>query len=183
MAKKTTDKKYTRPELREEIKQELMQSDKGGKPGQWSARKSQLLVQEYERQGGGYEGGKDEAARSLEKWTKEDWQTQDGHANARGGKTTKRYLPKQAWELLSEEEKREAEQTKRRGSGKGEQFVEYTPAMKQALERVQQEAGKKTGGEEDTRQALYQRARQLGIAGRSGMSKEELRQAVEKAKQ
>ncbi len=30
-----------------------MQSDKGGKPGEWSARKSQLLVQEYEKQGGG----------------------------------------------------------------------------------------------------------------------------------
>ena len=182
MAKKMTEKKYTRPELREEIKQELMQSDKGGKPGQWSARKSQLLVQEYERQGGGYEGGKDEAARSLEKWTKQDWQTQDGNANARGGKTTKRYFPKQAWELLTEEEKREAEQTKRKGSGKGEQFVEYTPAMKQALARVQ-EAGQKTGGEGDTRQALYQRAQQLGIAGRSTMSKEQLRQAMEKAKQ
>ena len=31
--------KYSDPKLRDEIKDELMQSDKGGKPGQWSARK------------------------------------------------------------------------------------------------------------------------------------------------
>ncbi len=54
------ENKYTKPELREKIKQELMQSDKGGKKGQWSARKSQLLVKEYEKQGGGYTGEKDE---------------------------------------------------------------------------------------------------------------------------
>jgi len=31
--------KYTDPKLRDEIKEELKQSDKGGAPGQWSARK------------------------------------------------------------------------------------------------------------------------------------------------
>lgn len=31
--------KYTDPELREEVKEEVKQSDKGGAPGQWSARK------------------------------------------------------------------------------------------------------------------------------------------------
>ncbi|MBC7919490.1 MAG: hypothetical protein H7Z75_00200 [Ferruginibacter sp.] len=182
MAKRTPAKKYTRPELRDKIKEELMQSDKGGKTGQWSARKSQLLVQEYERQGGGYAGKKDEAAHSLEEWTKQEWQTQQGGANARGRKTTKRYFPKQAWEMLTEEEKREAEQTKQKGSGQGEQFVEYTPAMKKALKRVQ-EAGRQPDGDGETRQALYQSAQQLGIAGRSRMTKEELRKAVEKAKQ
>ncbi|MFP4008355.1 MAG: hypothetical protein ACLFV6_10185, partial [Spirulinaceae cyanobacterium] len=64
-----SEQKYTQPQLRQQIKDELMHSDKGGKPGQWSARKSQLLVQEYEKQGGGYQGEKDEAAKSLEAWT------------------------------------------------------------------------------------------------------------------
>lgn len=32
-------KNYTDPELREEVKNEVQQGDKGGKPGQWSARK------------------------------------------------------------------------------------------------------------------------------------------------
>ena len=31
--------KYSDPKLRDEVKEELKQSDKGGKPGQWSARK------------------------------------------------------------------------------------------------------------------------------------------------
>jgi hypothetical protein len=31
--------KYTDPKLRDEVKEEIHQSDKGGKPGQWSARK------------------------------------------------------------------------------------------------------------------------------------------------
>lgn len=32
-------KNYTDPELREEVKNQVQQGDKGGKPGQWSARK------------------------------------------------------------------------------------------------------------------------------------------------
>ncbi len=48
------DEKYTKPELREKIKAEVREGDKGGRPGQWSARKSQLLVHEYEKRGGGY---------------------------------------------------------------------------------------------------------------------------------
>ena len=35
-----------------------MASSKGGKAGQWSARKAQLLAQRYKAAGGGYTGGK-----------------------------------------------------------------------------------------------------------------------------
>jgi len=69
--------KYTKPELRERIKDRIMAGSKGGKPGQWSARRSQLLAQEYEKAGGGYQGGKDSKQKSLEKWGKEKWQTKD----------------------------------------------------------------------------------------------------------
>jgi hypothetical protein len=31
--------KYTDPELRQEVKEEIQAGDKGGAPGQWSARK------------------------------------------------------------------------------------------------------------------------------------------------
>jgi len=71
------DSKYTKPELRERIKDRIMASSKGGKPGQWSARRSQLLAQEYEKAGGGYKGGKGEKQKDLEKWSKEKWQTKD----------------------------------------------------------------------------------------------------------
>ena len=103
MAKKSKEEKYTDPELRERIKVEIKTSDRGGKEGQWSARKSQLLTQEYEKRGGGYKGEKDESQKNLEKWTDEEWQTQEGDAQARGDDgETKRYLPKKAWENMSE---------------------------------------------------------------------------------
>ena len=69
------DNKYTKPELRERIKDRIMAGSKGGKPGQWSARRSQLLVQEYEKAGGGYQGGKGEKQKDLEKWGDEKWST------------------------------------------------------------------------------------------------------------
>jgi hypothetical protein len=42
------------------IKDRVMAGSKGGKPGQWSARKAQLVAQQYEKAGGGYKGGKGE---------------------------------------------------------------------------------------------------------------------------
>lgn len=116
-----------------------MASDKGGEPGQWSARKSQLLVREYEKQGGGYKGEKDEAARSLEEWSEEDWQTEAGDDRAREGNVTKRYLPKEVWEKLTDAEKEEAEHTKEEASKHGEQHVGYTDAIKKALHEVEEE--------------------------------------------
>ncbi len=133
MAKKSEGEKYTDPELRERIKEEIKQSDKGGKKGQWSARKSQLLTQEYEKRGGDYKGEKDESQKNLEKWTDEEWQTQEGGTRARRDDgETKRYLPKKVWENLSEEEKRETEQKKREGSKRGEQHVANTEEARQA---------------------------------------------------
>ena len=42
-----------------------------------SARKAQLVAQEYEKAGGGYKGGKGKEQKSLEKWGEEKWQTKD----------------------------------------------------------------------------------------------------------
>lgn len=139
MAKKEYEEKYTHPEMREEIKEEIKQSDKGGNPGQWSARKSQLLTQEYEKRGGGYKGAQDEDQKNLQQWTEEEWQTQDGEAQARGDEETARYLPKKAWENMSEEEKRASEQRKREGSRRGQQYVENTEEAKQARRQARQD--------------------------------------------
>jgi len=40
MAKKPGDEKYTDPEVREQLREEVKAPDKGGRPGQRSARKS-----------------------------------------------------------------------------------------------------------------------------------------------
>lgn len=42
-----TDDKYTDPELREQVKEEIQAGDKGGAPGQWSARKVCCNTGEY----------------------------------------------------------------------------------------------------------------------------------------
>jgi hypothetical protein len=133
VAKKDYDEKYTHPELREKIKEEIKASDKGGKKGQWSARKSQFLTQEYEKQGGGYKGEKGQSQKNLEKWTEEEWQTKEGESAARQGDgETKRYLPKRAWENMSDEEKEKTDEKKREGSKKGQQHVSNTGKAKQA---------------------------------------------------
>ena len=48
----------TDPKLWEKVKDEVTEGDKGGRPGQWSARKAQLAVGEYKKEGGGYKGEK-----------------------------------------------------------------------------------------------------------------------------
>ena len=134
MAKR--EENYTDPELWEKIKEEIKASGKSGKPGQWSARKSQLLVKEYEKAGGGYKGEKDEDQKHLKRWTGEEWQTREGEAKAREGDETKRYLPKEAWERLSPEEREATEKAKRQGSKKGEQYVGNTEVAREARKEV-----------------------------------------------
>jgi len=45
---------YTKPAMRERLFNKIKAGDKGGKPGQWSARKAQMLAKEYKANGGGY---------------------------------------------------------------------------------------------------------------------------------
>jgi len=104
---------------------------KGGKPGQWSARKAQLATLRYKKSGGGYSGPKTKAQQSLSKWTKEKWRTSDGKPAERKGGTT-RYLPDAAWKRLSAAEKAATNRAKKAGSRKGKQFVPNTKAAKAA---------------------------------------------------
>lgn len=96
---------------------------KGGKPGQWSARKAQLATQRYKKSGGGYSGPKTEAQKSLSKWTKEDWGTKSGKPSTQGSKATgERYLPKKARESLSSKEYAATTRKKRADTKAGKQF-------------------------------------------------------------
>ncbi len=45
---------YTKPSMRKRLFERIKAGSKGGKPGQWSARKAQLLAKEYKAKGGGY---------------------------------------------------------------------------------------------------------------------------------
>lgn len=45
---------YTKPGMRKTLFTKIKSGTKGGNAGQWSARKAQLLAQEYKKRGGGY---------------------------------------------------------------------------------------------------------------------------------
>lgn len=45
---------YTKPEMRKRLFRRIKAGTKGGKAGQWSARKAQMLAKEYKAKGGGY---------------------------------------------------------------------------------------------------------------------------------
>jgi hypothetical protein len=59
MAEKTKSRvneagNYTKPTKRKRLFEAVKRSGKGGKPGQWSARKAQILAKKYKAAGGGY---------------------------------------------------------------------------------------------------------------------------------
>ena len=123
---------YTKPGLRERIKDAVMRGSKGGKPGQWSARKAQLLAQRYEKAGGGYSGGKTKKQESLSKWTKQKWRTKSGKKSLVTGE---RYLPEKAIKKLSPSEYARTSAAKRKGMAKGKQFVRQPKSI---AEKVKQ---------------------------------------------
>jgi hypothetical protein len=45
---------YTKPTMRKRLFESIKAGGKGGKPGQWSARKAQMLAKKYKEKGGGY---------------------------------------------------------------------------------------------------------------------------------
>ena len=103
---------------------------KGGRPGQWSARKAQLATNRYKKSGGGYSGAK-KSSNSLSKWSKQKWRTSDGSKSE--GK--KRYLPDAAWKALSPAEKRATNRAKAAGNKKGKQFVRQPKSIAKKVSR------------------------------------------------
>ena len=163
-----SDAKKTDPALWEKVKDEITRSDKGGDPGQWSARKAQMAVQEYKKRGGGYaDDGPDQDDTDLHEWTEEDWGTKSG---GESGETGERYLPRKVRMLLTEDEYARSTQKKKDGE---EQFVDQPDDVADKVARI-----KESG---PTKDMAMDRAQDLDIAGRSAMTKEELLEAIEEA--
>jgi hypothetical protein len=154
------------PELWEKVKAEVTAGSKGGKPGQWSARKAQFAVQEYKRRGGGYLGQKDPHNHLVE-WTEEEWGTKSGGESLETGE---RYLPKKALEAMSEDEYRRTTAAKRRDLKAGRQFSAQPGDVAAKASRIRH-------GQE-TKADLMAEARARNIPGRSRMSKEQLKRAL-----
>ena len=107
------------------FKRILKNKQDGTKAGQWSARKAQSLVEEYEEAMGekgkkAYKSGKKtKSQKSLKKWGDQDWKTKSGKKSS---KTGERYLPAKAIDALSDEEYKKTSAKKRKDMKKGKQF-------------------------------------------------------------
>ena len=124
---------YTKPSLRATILASVKAGTEGGKAGQWSARKAQIVAQRYKKAGGGYTGPKTSKQKSLSKWTAEKWTTKSGKPSTQGPKATgERYLPKKAIQSLTPAQYAATSRKKRAGTKAGKQFVPNTPAAKRA---------------------------------------------------
>jgi hypothetical protein len=133
--------KYTKPELRDRLKRQIMAGTRGGNAGQWSARKAQLLAQEYRKRGGGYRGGLGKTQRSLKRWTREKWTTSDGKpANRPGG--MRRYLPAAAWSRLTPAQRAATNRKKIIGSAGGRQFVANTAKARTVGRNVRRQSSR-----------------------------------------
>lgn len=156
------------PKLWEKVKKEVTASDKGGKPGQWSARKAQAATKAYKDAGGGYKGKKTDD-NHLKQWTEEEWDTKSGK---KSGETGERYLPKKARESVSKSEYDRSTKKKRADSAKGKQF------SKQPADVAKKTAAARKSGSGTTKADLLKAARAKDIPGRSKMSKGELERAL-----
>jgi hypothetical protein len=108
------------PALWERVKAEVTRGSKGGRPGQWSARKAQMAVRLYKERGGGYIGPRD-PDNSLTRWTEQDWRTRSGEPSLVTGE---RYLPSDALADLTPSEYAATTRAKRAGMLRGEQYVD-----------------------------------------------------------
>ena len=170
----STTAEKTDPELWEKVKEEVTAGDKGGKPGQWSARKAQMAVNEYKHEGGGYRGEKD-PHNHLKEWADEDWGTKSGHPS---GETGERYLPKKARDALSKEEYARTTAKKRADTRKGKQFsAQPKDGAEKTAPYHAHDAGPGAAGP-GTRAALYEQAKRRNIPGRSKMTKAQLAKAL-----
>jgi hypothetical protein len=153
------------PKLWEQVKAEVTAGDKGGKAGEWSARKAQMAVRAYKKRGGGYVGERD-PHNHLHEWTEEDWGTKSGKPS---GETHERYLPKKAREALSDAEYKRTTAAKRRDTAKGKQHSAQ-PADVAAKTRPFRD--------HRTKAELMAEARKRDVPGRSKMTKDQLLEAL-----
>lgn len=119
--------KKSNPGLWKRIISAVKAGNKGGSPGQWSARKAQIAVAKYKKAGGGYKGAKS-SENSLAKWTKQKWRTKSGKPSSETGE---RYLPEKAIKRLTAEEYARTTRAKRIGKAMGKQFVAQPKSIKE----------------------------------------------------
>jgi hypothetical protein len=116
------------PVLWSRVKTQVMRGSKGGPPGKWSARKSQLAVRLYKSRGGRYKGKKS-PHNSLTKWSREKW----GYVSPKNAKSRRgRYLPLAVRRHMSASARRS--ENRRKGSKRGK-WVPYGGEVRRLMRK------------------------------------------------
>ena len=127
--------KKTKPKLWKRIVASVKSGSKGGRPGQWSARKAQIATARYKKAGGGYSGKKSSSNR-LSKWSKQKW----GYVSKGDEKKPRakrgRYLPEKVRKNMTPAEKAATNRRKRAASKAGKQRAKYSKSVARKVRRA-----------------------------------------------
>ena len=115
----------TKPKLWKRIVSSVKSGSKGGRPGQWSARKAQIATARYKKAGGGYRGKKS-SSNKLSKWSNQKWDYVSKGDKKKPRAKRGRYLPESVRKSLSKSEKAATNRAKRAASRKGKQRAKYS---------------------------------------------------------
>ena len=115
----------TKPKLWKRIVASVKSGSKGGRPGQWSARKAQIATARYKKAGGGYRGKKS-SSNKLTKWSKQKWDYVSKGDKKKPRAKRGRYLPESVRKSLSKSEKAATNRAKRAATRKGKQRAKYS---------------------------------------------------------
>ena len=127
--------KLTKESMWKRIVASVKAGSKGGRPGQWSARKAQLATTRYKKAGGGYKGKKS-SSNKLSKWSKQKWDYVSKGDKKKPRKKRGRYLPESVRKSLSPSEKSATNRKKRAASAKGKQKAKYSKKVAGKVRRA-----------------------------------------------
>lgn len=125
----------TKPALWKRIVSSVKSGTKGGRKGQWSARKAQLATARYKKAGGGYKGAKS-SSNSLTKWGKQRWDYVSKGDKKKPKKKRGRYLPESVRKSLSPSQKASTNRAKKRATAKGKQKAKYSKSVAKKVRRA-----------------------------------------------
>ena len=127
--------KKTKEAMWKRIVASVKAGGKGGRPGQWSARKAQLATARYKKAGGGYRGKKS-SSNKLTKWSKQKWDYVSKGDKKKPKSKRGRYLPESVRKSLSASEKSATNRRKRQASAKGKFKAKYSKKIAGKVRRA-----------------------------------------------
>ena len=125
----------TKPKLWKRIVASVKSGSKGGRPGQWSARKAQIATARYKKAGGGYRGKKS-SSNKLTKWSKQKWDYVSKGDKKKPRAKRGRYLPESVRKSLSRGQKAYTNRKKRQATAKGKRRAKYTRTVAKRVRRA-----------------------------------------------